>query len=139
MFFFDTLMLKEIPSGTINKFDRNLSAYVWLDKGYNSTEKPADIIRIIKEVSSMEFDLEKIKEYYGELIPKKEEAVRLALLNKDAVVAQKLEEARAKIEAEVDAEIIAEAEAPFKHDIELCEKFVIVPEVEEEEEVNVEE
>lgn len=86
----------------------------------------------------MEFDLEKIKEYYGELIAKKDEAVRLALANRDVVINQKLEEARAKIEAEVDAEIIAEAEAPFKHDIELCEKFVIVPEVVEEE-VNVEE
>lgn len=138
MFFFDTLMLKKIPSGMINKFDRNLSAYVWIDKGYNSTETVADIIKIIKEVSSMEFDLEKIKEYYGELIAKKDEAVRLALANRDVVINQKLEEARAKIEAEVDAEIIAEAEAPFKHDIELCEKFVIVPEVVEEE-VNVEE
>lgn len=138
MFFFDTLMLKEISSDIVNKFDRNLSAYVWIDKGYNSTETLADIIKIIKEVSSMEFDLEKIKEYYGELIAKKDEAVRLALANRDVVINQKLEEARAKIEAEVDAEIIAEAEAPFKHDIELCEKFVIVPEVVEEE-VNVEE
>lgn len=72
----------------------------------------------------MEFDIEKIKAYYEELVIKKDEAVTLALANKDIEVAKALEEKRLEIEAEVIAKITAEAEAPFKHDIELYEKFI---------------
>ena len=84
----------------------------------------------------MDFDVEKIKAYYEELLVNKENAVNEALADKDAKITERFEEEKARIEAEVIAEIIAEAEAPYVHDIELCEKFIIVPEVVEE---NVEE
>lgn len=85
----------------------------------------------------MDFDVNKIKEFYGELVAKKEEAVALALVEKDVKVAERFEQEKARIEEEVIAEIIAEAEAPYVHDIELCEKFIVVPEVEEQCEENI--
>ena len=86
----------------------------------------------------MDFDVEKIKDYYNELVAKREEAVVKALTTKDARVKEAFEQAKVEIEERVVAEIIAEAEAPYVHDIELCEKFVVVEEVAETEEaVNV--
>ena len=86
---------------------------------------------------TMEFDVEKIKEYYNELVAKKDEAVVVALTTKDEKVKEAFEMAKAEIEERVVAEIIAEAEAPYIHDIELCEKFIVEEEVAEEEIVNV--
>lgn len=80
----------------------------------------------------MEFDVEKIKAYYEELLAKRDEAVTYALANKDVAVARKLEEVREEIERQVIADITAEAEAPFMHDIEFYEKFVKPAEVVEE-------
>lgn len=80
----------------------------------------------------MDFDVEKIKAYYEELLVNKENAVNEALADKDAKIAERFEAEKARIEAEVVAEIIAEAEAPYVHDIELCEKFIVVEEVVEE-------
>lgn len=85
----------------------------------------------------MDFDVEKIKDYYNELVAKREEAVVKALTTKDARVREAFEQAKVEIEERVVAEIVAEAEAPYVHDIELCEKFVVVEEVAEEEAVNV--
>lgn len=81
----------------------------------------------------MVFDVDKIKAYYEELLVKKEEAVKIALLDKDAKVAERFEEVREAIAEQVEKEIIAEAEAPYTHDIELCEKFIVEEEVVEEE------
>lgn len=83
----------------------------------------------------MDFDVEKIKSYYEELKAKKDEAVVKALTTKDARIKEAFEQAKAEIEERVVAEIIAEAEAPYVHDIELCEKFVVVEEVAEAEEL----
>lgn len=83
----------------------------------------------------MEFDVEKIKSYYEELKAKRDEAVVKALTTKDARVKEAFEEAKAEIEERVVAEIVAEAEAPYIHDIELCEQFVVVEEVAETEEL----
>lgn len=77
----------------------------------------------------MEFDVEKIKAYYEELLAKRDEAVTIALTNKDVKIAQALEEARQEIEARVIAEITAEAEEPYMHDIKLYEQFVKPAEV----------
>lgn len=77
----------------------------------------------------MEFDVEKIKAYYEELLAKRDEAVTYALTNKDVKIAQALEEARQEIEERVIAEITAEAEAPYMHDIKLYEQFVKPAEV----------
>lgn len=82
----------------------------------------------------MEFDLNKIKEFYEELLVKRDEAVTEALATKDEKVQARFEAEKARIEEEVVAEIVADAEAPYKHDIELCEKFVAEPEVADEEE-----
>lgn len=79
--------------------------------------------------NTMEFDVEKIKAYYEALISKRDEAVTIALANKDAKIAQALEEARQEIEAEVIAKITAEAEEPYMHDIKLYEQFVKPAEV----------
>ena len=79
----------------------------------------------------MDFDVEKIKNYYNELVAKKDEAVVVALTTKDEKVKEAFENAKAEIEERVVAEIIAEAEAPYLHDIELCEKFIVVEEVAE--------
>jgi len=106
-----------------------------------------DILYISRETSTiyinkgggkiMDFDVEKIKDYYNELVAKREEAVVKALTTKDARVREAFEQAKVEIEERVVAEIVAEAEAPYVHDIELCEKFVVVEEVAEEEAVNV--
>lgn len=82
----------------------------------------------------MDFDANKIKEYYEGLIVERDEAVTNALATKDERVNARFEEEKARIEEEVTAEIIAEAEAPYKHDIELCERFF-----KDEEEVDTEE
>lgn len=85
------------------------------------------------------FDVEKLKDYYNELVAKRDEAVVNALVTKDEKVKEAFELAKAEIEERVVAEIIAEAEAPYNHDIELCEKFMVVEEevIEEETAVNV--
>lgn len=80
----------------------------------------------------MVFDVEKIKAYYEELLVKKEEATKIALLEKDVKVAERFAQVQEEIAEQVEKEIIAEAEAPYLHDIELCEQF-IVEEVAEEE------
>lgn len=80
----------------------------------------------------MDFDVEKIRAYYEELLVNKENAVNEALADKDAKIEERFEAEKARIEAEVVAEIIADAEAPYVHDIELCEKFIVVEEVVEE-------
>jgi hypothetical protein len=89
-------------------------------------------INMQKEVSEMDFDVEKIRAYYTELLANKELAVSNALTEKNTKVQErtaeltaKYEEDKAKIPAEVEAELIAEAEAPYLHDIELCEKFLV--------------
>ena len=89
-------------------------------------------INMQKEVSEMEFDVDKIRAYYTELLANKELAVSNALGTKGTKVQErtveltaKYEEDKAKIPAEVEAELIAEAEAPYLHDIELCEKFLV--------------
>jgi hypothetical protein len=86
----------------------------------------------------MNFDVEKIRDFYNELISEKERAVETALATKDEKIAERFEVEKARIEEEVVAEIIAEAEAPYLHDIALCEKFII-EEVEEETEESVSE
>jgi hypothetical protein len=101
-------------------------------------------INMQKEVSEMDFDVEKIRAYYTELLADKEMAVSNALFTKDdkvkervAELTAKYEEDKAKIPAEVEAELIADAEQPYLHDIELCEKF-LVDEEETTEEVEAE-
>lgn len=79
----------------------------------------------------MEFDIEKIKKYYAELLAKRDEAVVVALTRKDEEVAKELEAEKEEIEKRVVERLTAEAEEPYIHDIKLCEKF-IVPEVPEE-------
>ena len=106
-----------------------------------------DILYISRETSTiyinkrggkiMDFDVKKIKDYYNELVAEREEAVVKALTTKDARVREAFEQAKVEIEERVVAEIVAKAEAPYVHDIELCEKFVVVEEVAEEEAVNV--
>ena len=73
----------------------------------------------------MNFDVEKIRDFYNELLSEKDKAVEEALATKDEKVAERFELEKARIEEEVVAEIVAEAEAPYLHDIELCEKFIV--------------
>lgn len=87
-----------------------------------------------KEVSTMEFDVEKLKEYYNALLVEKEQKVAEALATKDERIKARFEEEKARIEEEEVAKIIAEAEEPYTHDIELCEKF-LVPEEETSEDI----
>lgn len=86
----------------------------------------------------VDFDVTKIKAYYEELLKAKEEAIRVSLLDKAKVVQERFEEEKARIAEQVELELIEKAEAPYKHDIELCEKFV-VDKVEEETEEEVSE
>ena len=85
----------------------------------------------------MDFDVTKIKNYYEELLKARDEAVRVALLDKAKVVQERFELAKEEIAKQVELELIENAEAPYKHDIELCEKFVVEeePTAEETEEV----
>lgn len=87
----------------------------------------------------MDFDVEKIRAYYTELLANRELAVHNALVEKEMKVHEreselraKYEEEKAKIPAEVEAELIANAELPYLHDIELCEKFLVDEETTEE-------
>lgn len=81
-----------------------------------------------KGVDKMEFDLEKIKDFYADRLAKRDEAVALALADKDRVVAERFELAKEEIAKAVEAELIEKAEEPYKHDIELCESFITVEE-----------
>lgn len=85
-----------------------------------------------KEVAKMDFDVEKIKAYYAEVKAKKEEAVAVALAEKDVKVTEAFELAKEEIAKKVEAELVEAAEAPYKHDIELCESFLAEENVEEE-------
>lgn len=87
----------------------------------------------------MNFDVEKIRDFYNELLSEKAKAVETALATKDEKVAERFELEKARIEEEVFAEIVAEAEAPYLHDIELCEKFIVEEPVEDETEEEVSE
>ena len=96
-------------------------------------------INMQKEVSEMDFDVEKIRAYYTELLANRELAVSNALVEKEMKVHEReselrtrYEEEKAKIPAEVEAELIANAELPYLHDIELCEKFLVDEETTEE-------
>lgn len=77
-----------------------------------------------KEVAGM-FDINKIEEFYADVKAKREEAVAVALAGKEAKIAEAFELAKEQIAKQVEADLIAEAEAPFVHDIELCEKFLV--------------
>lgn len=90
-----------------------------------------DIKEYYKKGVAKMFDTNKIEEFYANVKAKREEAVAVALLDKDAKVAEAFELAKEEIARKVEADLIANAEAPFKHDIELCERFL----VEENEEV----
>lgn len=78
------------------------------------------------------FDVNKIKDYYNKLIAERDEAVVTALADKDARVQEAFDLAKAEIEAKIIAEITAEAEAPYLHDIELCQNFMADEKVAEE-------
>ena len=88
-------------------------------------------IYINKKGGLVMFDVEKIKSYYNGLIAERDEAVCKALAEKDARIEEAFEIAKKEIEEKVVAEIIAEAEAPFIHDIQLCEQFMKPEEVAE--------
>lgn len=75
----------------------------------------------------MDFDVEKIKQYYVELLRKKDEAVAFALVNKEEKVRERFEAVKAELAIAVEKELIEEAEKPYIHDIELCEKFFADP------------
>lgn len=96
-------------------------------------------IKKLKEVNeTMEFDLEKVKAYYAEVVAKREQAVNEALRNVEAKVQERFNAEKENIRNAVIAEVTAEAEAPYLHDIELCEKFGVEPEVAEETDENTE-
>jgi len=80
----------------------------------------------------MEVNVEALKAYYEDLKAKKEVEINEALANKDFLVEQKLDEIKLEIAEKVEKEIVAEVEAKYAHDIELCEKFLIPDEVQEE-------
>lgn len=86
----------------------------------------------------MKVNVEALKAYYEDLKAKKEVEINEALMNKDYLVAQKLDEIKLQIAEQVEKDIIAEVEAKYAHDIELCEKFLITDEVQEEETAEVE-
>jgi hypothetical protein len=74
------------------------------------------------------FDLEKIQVLYEGLKAQEEQAVQEALAQKDAKVEERLEKVRNEIAVHVEKEIIEAARAPFKAQIELLEKALIVEE-----------
>ena len=87
---------------------------------------------IKKEVMQMEVDVEKLKAYYADLLVKKDEAVALALADKERVVAERFELVKEQIAEEVEKELIEKAEEPYKHDIELCKSFLVEEQATEE-------
>lgn len=78
----------------------------------------------------MEFDVQKIQAFYERVVAERDNAVRLALAETDAIVEERFELAKAEIEEKVIAEITANAEQPYLHDIQLCETFLADPEEE---------
>ena len=80
----------------------------------------------------MEVDVEKLKAYYADLLVKKDEAVALALADKERVVAERFELVKEQIAEEVEKELIEKAEEPYKHDIELCKSFLVEEQATEE-------
>ena len=85
-------------------------------------------INKVKEVNDMDFDLEKLKAYYADISAKRDIAVSEALANVEPKVQERFELEKENIRNAVIAEVTAEAEKPYIHDIELCEKFLVVEE-----------
>ena len=81
----------------------------------------------------MEVNTEALKAYYADLIAKREAEIAEALVNKDFLVQQKLDELKLEVAEQVEKDIVAEIESKYAHDIELCEKFFVEDEVQEEE------
>lgn len=87
-----------------------------------------------KEVEKMDYEINKeaFNAYYADLLAKREEAVAVALADLDTKVNEAFELERERIAKETKEKLVAEAEAPYKPFIELCEKFIAQEKVEEE-------
>lgn len=87
-----------------------------------------------KEVEKMDYEINKeaFNAYYADLLAKRDESVAVALADLDVKVNQAFELTKAEIAEKVKADLVAEAEAPYKPFIELCEKFIAQEKVEEE-------
>lgn len=76
----------------------------------------------------MDYNVNAIREYHEALIKAREEAVSKALANREFKLQEKLAKAKEEFLLTLDEEIIAEAEAPYKAEIEQLNKFVVIPE-----------
>lgn len=98
-----------------------------LDINYNIFNK--------KEENVMHIDTEKARAYFENVKQQRDQAVNNALLGLNGKVDEfiRAEIARLKpiAEEQIKAELIAQAEEPFKHDLELFEKLKIVTQAEE--------
>ena len=72
-----------------------------------------------------EIDLEKAVTYFENVQKQRDEAVNNALLGLNAAVEEEINKKKAEIEAEVKARLIAEAEGPFVHDLDLYNKLKV--------------
>lgn len=78
----------------------------------------------LRRINSMRVEQEEFKTYYAELLAKRDEARAVALLNKEQIVRDRINEKLPEIEAEVEKELLEEADKPFAEKIELCERFI---------------
>ena len=72
----------------------------------------------------MEVDTEKLKAYLANLEARRDNAIADALEDKDNIIEERLNEAKETIPIQVEKELTDNAEAPYKHDIELCKSFL---------------
>lgn len=72
-----------------------------------------------------EIDLDKAVAYFEDVQKQRDDAVNNALLGLNAAVEEEINKKKAEIEAEVKARLIAQAEGPFIHDLELYNKLKV--------------
>lgn len=77
-----------------------------------------------RRINGMKVNQEEFKQYYADLLAKREEARGVALLNKEQIVRGRLNEKLPEIEAEVEKELLEQADEPFVEQIALCERFI---------------
>lgn len=92
----------------------------WHIRGFFETLNIKEFYR--KGVKGM-LNIEKIESWGANLYATRDENRAIKLANKEAIVKERVAEFERKLRETIDDELIAEADAPTAHDIELFEQF----------------
>ena len=79
-----------------------------------------------------EVNIDLVKEVYADLKAQEQTAIEIALLNKSAIVQERIQAETERIDQEVERDLIEEARKPFAEKIALVESFLVDVQPEEE-------